>query len=202
MIRIINIILVASAVCFGLFVFMASLIKAKNSPTITDKTSYVIEFVEPPKDSKVREKPPLAPPPKPQMPDLVKTNVSPVDGEGEDIHIIVPDIGTTGTDLDIVDVLGSADNDARPMVRVAPKYPIVAARDGKEGWVQLSFSITETGGVSDVQVLASEPKRVFDKEAIRALKKWKYKAKLVSGKAVKQENLTIQLEFKLDQANG
>lgn len=202
MIKTINITLVASAICFALFVFMASLVKSQHSPTIIEKENFVIEFVEQPKDSKIIEKPPLAPPPEPKMPELVKTNITPLDNGDGNVNIEVPDIGASGTNLEVIDVLGNADNDARPMVRVAPKYPIVAARDGKEGWVQLSFSITETGGVSDVQVLASEPKRMFDKEAIRALKKWKYKAKLVSGQPVKQENLTIQLEFKLDQANG
>lgn len=62
------------------------------------------------------------------------------------------------------------DGDATPIVRIEPQYPIAAARDGKEGWVQLRFTINELGGVDDVEIINAEPKRLFDKEAIRALK--------------------------------
>jgi protein TonB len=93
------------------------------------------------------------------------------------------------------------DGDATPIVRIEPKYPIQAARDGKEGWVKLSFTINEIGGVEDVKVIEAQPKRVFDKEARRALRKWKYKPKVVDGKALKQPGLTVQLDFKMDGGN-
>jgi protein TonB len=57
--------------------------------------------------------------------------------------------------------------------------------DGKEGWVKLSFTIDEVGGVVDVEVIDAEPKRLFDREAKRALSRWKYKPKVVDGKPVR-----------------
>ena len=89
--------------------------------------------------------------------------------------------------------------DATPLVRITPKYPVAAARDGKEGWVQLGFTISEIGTVISPYIINSEPKRIFDKEALRALRKWKYKPKMLDGKAVKQTGQSIQLDFKLDQ---
>lgn len=95
--------------------------------------------------------------------------------------------------------IGAEEGDATPIVRIEPKYPVQAARDGKEGFVQLSFTITETGEVDDVNVIKAEPKRIFDREAIRALQKWKYKPKIQDGKAVRQPGMTVELVFKLNK---
>lgn len=84
-----------------------------------------------------------------------------------------------------------------PIVRIEPKYPVMAARDGLEGWVQLSFEINEVGGVENIQVINAEPQRIFDREAKRALNKWKYKPKVVNGVPQRQTGLTVQLDFKL-----
>ena len=51
----------------------------------------------------------------------------------------------------------------------------------------------------DIEVIEAEPKRVFDREARRALRKWKYKPKIVDGKPVKQPGMFVQLDFKLEQ---
>lgn len=51
-------------------------------------------------------------------------------------------------------------------------------------------------------VVDAEPKRVFDREAIRALKRWKYSPKVVDGKAVQQPGIMVQLDFSLDQSGG
>ncbi|MBE0386682.1 periplasmic protein TonB [Pseudoalteromonas luteoviolacea DSM 6061] len=91
------------------------------------------------------------------------------------------------------------DGEATPIVRIEPKYPPQAARDGKEGWVQLEFTINELGGVEDIKVIAAEPKRIFNREAQRALRKWKYRPKIVDGKPQKQFGIQVQLDFKLNQ---
>ena len=92
------------------------------------------------------------------------------------------------------------DGEATPIVRIDPKYPIQAARDGKEGWVKLSFTINEAGGVEDVKVIDAQPKRIFNREAVRALKKWKYKPRIEEGQPVKQFNQKVQLDFSLEKS--
>lgn len=62
----------------------------------------------------------------------------------------------------------------KPIVRISPKHPSKARRDGVSGWVELSFDINTNGEVVNVAVIKSEPERVFDREAKKALKKWKY----------------------------
>jgi len=51
-------------------------------------------------------------------------------------------------------------------------------------------------------VVDAEPKRVFDREAIRALKRWKYSPKIENGQALKQTGIMVQLDFNLDNAGG
>ncbi len=87
---------------------------------------------------------------------------------------------------------------AMPLYRVEPRYPSKALRLGKQGYVLLSFDITETGRVSNIQVLDAKPKHLFEQEARRALKRWKYKPMLVDGKAVMQTGQKIRLDFKMD----
>ena len=58
---------------------------------------------------------------------------------------------------------------------VAPEYPRRAVADGREGWVDLAITVNPDGTVSNVAVLAAEPRRVFERPAIRAAKKWKFK---------------------------
>lgn len=87
---------------------------------------------------------------------------------------------------------------ASAIVRIDPKYPPQAARDGIEGWVMLNYTIDPTGSVQDINVIDAEPKRIFDREARRALAKWKYKPTIINGMGVNNRGNTIMLEFKLD----
>ena len=61
-----------------------------------------------------------------------------------------------------------------PLVRFDPEYPPLAARYCLSGWVLVSFSISDSGRVSDLRILDSEPNSVFDESALRALEQWRY----------------------------
>ena len=111
-----------------------------------------------------------------------------------------PPIVIDGFGNDMKQTLTRPTGDASPIVRINPKYPTSAARDGIEGWVQLSFNISPTGEVIDATVVNSEPKRIFDREALRAIKRWKYRPKVIEGVAQLQTGQTVQLDFKLDSS--
>lgn len=68
--------------------------------------------------------------------------------------------------------------------RVNPSYPPQALRSRTEGWVELSFTITADGDVEGIEVVDAEPRRVFDREAMRALGQWKFTPRVEGGKAV------------------
>ena len=64
-------------------------------------------------------------------------------------------------------------------------------------WVLLSFDISTEGVPVNVKVLDTNANGVFDKEALIALKKWKYRPKIVDGKPVVQKDLKVRLDFTL-----
>jgi len=86
-----------------------------------------------------------------------------------------------------------------PLYRVPPRYPSRAARKRVEGWVKIEFIITELGTVQDPEVVESFPSSVFNRAALRAILKWKFKPKLVSGVPVKQRAIQ-RLEFKMSKS--
>lgn len=87
---------------------------------------------------------------------------------------------------------------AMPLYRVEPRYPRKALRANKQGYVVLSFDINKVGQVVNIQIIEAKPQRLFEREAKRALKKWKYKPMLVGGKAVSQIGQKIRLDFKME----
>lgn len=91
---------------------------------------------------------------------------------------------------------GIANNDVVALLRIEPVYPRKAARDGKQGWVKVGFTITERGTVIDAVVLDSRPRRIFNRSALTAIRKWRFKPKLVNGKPVPRQATQV-IEFKL-----
>ena len=70
---------------------------------------------------------------------------------------------------------------------------------GTEGWVRVQFTINEDGTVSGPSVVDAEPKRVFNREAVRAILRWKFKPRIIDGVAVKREAEQV-IEFTMDGA--
>jgi protein TonB len=93
--------------------------------------------------------------------------------------------------------MAAADVDAAPLVRVEPRYPVLAARRGIEGYVVVEFGITPAGTVTDATVLESQPANVFDRAALEAVRKWKYQPKIVGGTAVERSGVKVRLTFEL-----
>jgi TonB family protein len=85
-----------------------------------------------------------------------------------------------------------------PVVKIHPKYPIQAARNGTEGFCTINFSINNIGGVENAKIVECQPGDVFAKQALRALVKWKYIPKILNGEPVAQHNLTEIIEFKMN----
>lgn len=150
---------------------------------------------------KERRKPDPPPPPDepPPPPDLQVTDVQQTRQEMPrldmpDLNLGVgagpPVLGNVGMDR-------GAEGDVVPLVRINPQYPRDAAMNQIEGYVTIEFTITETGSVRDPQVIDSKPPRIFDREAIRAILRWKFKPRVIDGQAT-ERRATQTIDFNLD----
>lgn len=77
----------------------------------------------------------------------------------------------------------NADGEATPIVAIAPQYPHEARLKGIEGFVILEFTVTKDGTVRNPTVIDANPARIFNRAALRAVGRWKYKPFIVDGKA-------------------
>ena len=198
--KLLSVFTIAGVITFGLFAFMAYLISSDQVGITQGPPPVIIDIVQIPEETKPEVIPrkqfqPPEPPPVMEMSKLTPelTEVS------SDYDYTTPNLNILSNITDEVTMNGQPDQDARPIVRVNPKYPMDAIRNGTQGWVKLAFDISEIGQVINVKVIDSEPKRVFDKAARQALRKWKYRAKSIDGKQVKQQNFTVQLDFNMEQ---
>ncbi|MCW4454389.1 energy transducer TonB [Flavobacterium sp. MXW15] len=56
----------------------------------------------------------------------------------------------------------------------APRYPAEALRSGTSGEVLVEITVGTDGSVTNARVLRANPARVFDREALAAVKRWKF----------------------------
>ncbi|MDH7943155.1 energy transducer TonB [Pseudohongiella sp. SYSU M77423] len=190
----------AGLVTLGLFYFMQALIATggeleqnTNIIRIVDATMPEIEMevirdVEPPEEI---EQPPEDTPPPPDR------NID-MDGGGdlniarENVNVDIGlDIGAAG--------LSATDGEMLPLVNIQPQYPTRAAQRGIEGWCQVSFTVTETGGVRDVVVVDAEPRGMFDSASIRAAERFRFQPRVVNGEAVEVPNVQYVFRFELEE---
>ncbi len=200
--------LLAIGVTAGLFLFMHFLISQGLGEVEKSDPQSAIRFgpVEIDETLQVRERrlPKKPPPPKepPPPPKMNVQNVERVVTPMPNMNMPKLDIPISGSGPflgGIASVDQSAEGDVIPLVRIQPQYPRRAAIAKIEGYVTVEFTITETGSVTDPTVIDAKPPRVFDREAIRAILKWKFKPRVVDGQAISRR-ATQTLDFKLADA--
>ncbi len=86
--------------------------------------------------------------------------------------------------------------DAEVVSPVRPSYPPQAARSRTEGYVVVEFTVAADGAVQNPKVVRADPARVFDREAIRAVERSKFKPRLENGTPV-SSTVTRRIEFQL-----
>lgn len=145
-----------------------------------------VEDFTPEKPPKPPETPPETPP---QEMDLIDPNAP-------TINIAAPTVNAD-TSIGGPGSMNIAEGDYLPIVRVAPVYPARALSRGLEGYVDLSFTVTTAGTTKDPIVIQSTSS-LFERAAIRAVLKFKYKPRVVDGVPVDVPNVKTRITFKIE----
>ena len=177
-----------------LFFVMAKLISTEHDLSNLKSSQDVIEFSMHKLKSQLQQKKRKLPEKKkiikpPPFKPLKPTSI-PLSNFASNVNLsnLIGDFGTGG----------NVTSNVTPVVRISPQYPINAAIKKIEGWVLLQFDITSSGNVSNPKILKNYPSSIFNKEALRAIVKWKYKPKIENGKPVTQRGIQVQLNFNLE----
>lgn len=190
-------VLLGLVVTFALFTLMRVLIHNDENPLNEAKNYRIADFLRVQEDEQIEvkdRKPKPPPPPDEPPPDVIKPQF-----DSSDVSQGV-DIGAVAVNVDLnVDAGGgfSSDGEYLPIVKVAPQYPRRAQTRGIEGYVLLEFVVTTTGAVRDPVVVESQPSGIFDRAAMNAALKFKYKPKVVNGTPVEVAGVRNRITFEL-----
>lgn len=105
------------------------------------------------------------------------------------------------------------DGEYMPILKVQPIYPQRALLRGMFGWVVVQFTVDDNGRVVDPVVIENcveifmsnrrvcldSPGRIFDKPAIEAAAKFKYKPKIIDGNAIATSGVKHLITFELSE---
>ena len=75
-------------------------------------------------------------------------------------------------------------------------YPPKASSNKVQGWVELDFTVSESGAVQDIRVHAASTPGVFEDAAISALSQWRYRPVQRDARSVAQR-ARIRIRFAL-----
>ena len=131
--------------------------------------------------------------PPPVQPTAVDRTIEP----GE-IPVVFAPPTATGTGIDPATI----SSDPLPIYKPAPRYPRTALARGIEGYVVVQFTITKNGSVRDPSVVGGfdqtgAPTEVFNRAALSAVERFKYRPPVVDGEPVEQHGVRNRITFKL-----
>ena len=198
--------LLGVAVTLVLFFIMQALIDSGDQAYRSDSDGQIMEFVRIKDDESLslkdrrkpkKPEPPKEPPPPPKM--IVEKQVKPTMNKVKiDIpNIDLPTIAGGGPFLGNWAGNPLAEGDVLPIVRIDPQWPRESLVEGIEGYVIVEVIIAADGSVASAVVIESVPRRLFDRNVIRAVLKWKFKQRIINGVAVERRAIQ-RLDFSLD----
>ena len=189
----------ATAVTFGLFFIMQMLVDSGSAKLNEDPATRIMDMVRIKPDETIQrkdrrvERPPEveAPPPDIDIPKAVSLK------PGQTLSIGRANVSSK---LNIGGGLfgNITDGEYLPIVKVTPMYPRRAAERGIEGYVLIEFTVTILGTVENPVVIEAEPPGYFERAALNAARKFKYKPKVVNGEPIPVSGVRNLITFELE----
>lgn len=186
--------LIAAVTTLMLLWIMQDLIKHDgNVPTAADPAPN-LTIVRLPEEVEIVPEQDIEPPLPPEPPPLHLPRIDgPETGDGPGFEFEPPTADTGKPTI----AGGLPDGDMLPIVKVSPVYPNRAQTRGLEGYVLLEFTVDETGAVRDPRVVESSS-AIFDRSALNAVLRFKYKPRVINGAAVRVEGVLHRLTYELN----
>jgi len=153
--------------------------------------------------------PPALPTRKPDTEIQVEEEIEPppeVEPPPEIIETVIIDDGVVGstvtdfwqTKIEIpISKPGQLNGGVIAVAIMQPEYPRRARQRGLEGYVIVEFTVSSIGKVIDAMVLDSSSP-LFEKSALRAVTRFKYKPQVVDGVAIDTQGIRYLFSFSLE----
>ena len=186
----------SSALCitFSLLFFMQLLIATGISPigTTVEIDPPALPTRKPDTEIQVEEE--IEPPPEVEPPPEIIETVIIDDGV---VGSTVTDFWQTKIEIPISKP-GQLNGGVIAVAIMQPEYPRRARQRGLEGYVIVEFTVSSIGKVIDAMVLDSSSP-LFEKSALRAVTRFKYKPQVVDGVAIDTPGIRYLFSFSLEE---
>ena len=198
----------AAIVTFGLIVLMVTLIESGHKAPEDKEEIKIVDIVMPAREIETQYdavKPEKVEDPQEQPPELPEPQFdAPAVSDAVNISAPKADAGIKRGGLGIA----GGDGDYLPLVQIPPRYPSRAQSAQIEGYVIIGLTVTPTGAVKDPYIIEGwettrrgkvveppKPTKVFNSSALKAVKKFKYKPRLVDGVAEEVPGVKYKMKF-------
>ena len=195
--RMMSVVLLSAGVTIGLFLVMKVLVTGQEYEIEEELAAIGIDFMRVERDEESQTKDralkrpskvePEEPPPPPKLTQPNRPNI--------DKASMSADLGAF--DLAGLNLNAPVDGDTLAIVRVLPRYPSRALSRGIEGWVLMEFAIDELGLAVNPVVIESEPPGIFDRAALSAVKRWKYRPMIEDGRPRMRPGVRQLISFEI-----
>lgn len=199
--RLLSALTLAAVITVGLLYGMQALIKSGDTAMTEPVQGSVLDFIRLKQDETVQKKErkpkkppkPQEPPPPMEQPQLAQDSLTSDDSGFDFSADVSADVALEGGLA-----LESGDGEYLPIVKVQPVYPRRALQRGIEGYVIVEFTVDKTGAVRNPVVIKAEPEGLFDRAAMDAAKKFKYKPRVVNGEPTEVSGVQNRISFELN----
>ncbi len=185
-----------ASVTFGLL-FVMQLLIATGQGALTEATAFrVTDFVRVERNEVIESKrdQPEKPPEPEQPPEMPTPNQADNFDNSMAVSMNAPSMDAN---LSVGGVgFGISDGEYLPIVKVAPVYPNRALTRGLEGYVIVEFTVTPQGTTRDAVVIESTSS-LFERAAVEAALKFKYKPRVIDGQAVEVPGVRNKITFEI-----